>query len=144
MLDRSDSSAGTEPRPSLGIAHLTILRGRGMSLLCHNDGDFDAGLDGGAGLYFGDGRYLSALRTTIGGAPLTSLGSNDRGFWLATTLTNPDFRDRDGNVVAAQSVVVRRIQVVGDGLTMALTVTNHARYELGADLDVSFDADFED
>ena len=144
MLDRIDGQAGTEPRPSLGIGHLTILRGGEMSLLCRSDGDIDSDADPSAGLFFRDMRYVSKLQIRLGNARLTLLDTHDRGFWLTTTLTNPDLRDEKGALVESQSIVVRREQVLRHGIAASLQVTNHGRRVLQTELKVNFAADFED
>jgi glycogen debranching enzyme len=137
-------AAGTEPRPSRGIAHLTILRNESVSLLCTASGEFNAAQDPGVGLFFEDARYLSELQLTLGGLPMVPLDHGEGGYWLSATLTNEDFQDTDGTVVLSQMVLVTRNRSVGPGLSETLTVTNFSDGRLSGPLTVTFAADFED
>lgn len=144
MLGRPEQSPGTEPRPARDISHLTILRSEGVSLLCRPAGNFNAAQDPAAGLYHRDTRYLSRLELLLGNTPLVPLDSQEHGFWLASTLTNPDVFDPYGRVVVAQSVAVHRLAVIDGGLAVALNITNHGKSSLTLPLEVGFAADFED
>jgi glycogen debranching enzyme len=144
MTSQSDQLPGLEPRPAHDISRLTVLRNEGVSLLCSAAGDFNSAQDPGAGLYHRDTRYLSRFEMLLGNSRMVMLDSQERGFWLTSTLTNPDLLDTYARVVAGQSVVIRRQSVIDGGLAVTVRITNYGKFPLAAPLQLIFGADFED
>lgn len=144
MTPRSEGTSGTEPRPTIGIGHLTILRGNEFSLLCWPGGDFDARSDPSVGLYHRDTRYLSTLRVAFATSELIQLDSHERGFALYSTLTNSAAVDARGTEIPGQTVVVRRERALHNGLSERLTVSNYGRANIVVDFRIQFECDFED
>lgn len=144
MTPRSEGTSGTEPRPTIGIGHLTILRGEALSLLCWPGGDFDAVTDPSVGLYRRDTRYLSRLRLLCCGSEMIQLDSHERGVILNSTLTNPAMVDCAGQQVPGQSLVIRRERALRNGITERITLANYGHHATELQLDVEYACDFED
>jgi glycogen debranching enzyme len=144
MISPADNPGGIEPRATLGISHLTILRNRGLSQLCSPEGDFDASVESMVGLYHRDARYLSRYLLTIGGLRPIPLDAHDRGFWLSATLTNPDMADAQGRTVPGESLVIRKQRSLTTGMSETITVANHGKSVITLPIEFTFDADFMD
>ena len=144
MTPRSEGTSGTEPRPTIGIGHLTVLRGNEFSLLCWPGGDFDAASDPSVGLYRRDTRYLSRFRVLCWGEELTQLDSHERGFALYSTSTNSTTADARGRPVPGQTVVLGRERALHDGVVERLTISNYGHTPITLDLAVQFECDFQD
>ncbi len=144
MTPPGDSPGGMEPRATLGISHLTILRNKGLSQLCWPDGDFDATAETTMGLYHRDARYLSRYLLTIGGLRPIPLDAHERGFWLSATLTNPEMADSQGRTVPGESLVIRKQRSLTTGMSETITVTNHSKNVITVPVEFTFDADFQD
>lgn len=144
-MNRSPTeSRGIEPRPTLGIGHLTILRNQRLSLLCWPEGDFDATTDPTCGLYHRDARYLSTFKMTVSGTQLIGLASNEEGYALTATMTNPDLTDRDGHDIAGQTIVAQRQRVIGEGMLESLSIANYGKSTAHLALRFDYGCDFED
>lgn len=144
MTPRSEGASGTEPRPTIGIGHLTILRGNEFSLLCWPGGDFDSNTDPSVGVYRRDMRYISRLTLECCDSELIQLDSHERGFALYSTLTNSATVDSRGTDIPGQTLIVRRERVLHDGFAERLTIGNFGHATVCLDVNINFACDFED
>ncbi|MEO8538732.1 MAG: glycogen debranching N-terminal domain-containing protein [bacterium] len=135
---------GIEPRPSLDISHLVVLRREEVSLLCQPSGKFGTSTSSASGLYFRDMRYLSALDTRLQHERLVLLDSEEGGGVLTTTLTNAEVTDDPDVSVSPQTLLLRRRRTVGRTTVEGLTLVNHGRATFRGTLEVVFEADFKD
>lgn len=109
--------------------------------MCSNSlGDVPPGSIGG--LLHDDTRFLSRWELTIGGKPLSLLKSAVVDYYSASFfLTNPDLPEAG---LRANSVAVRRLRFVGDGVFEHIVAVNSSSKPVHVDLRLACGADFAD
>ncbi|MCK9520787.1 MAG: hypothetical protein M0R74_17455, partial [Dehalococcoidia bacterium] len=135
---------GQEPHPVGSITHLLVLKWSEVSLVCLPTGDIDAHTEPASGLYRNDTRYLSQLRFSFGGVSPMLLDAREVEHGLSAVFCNPTILAPTGQVVAAQTLTVRRKRVLTEGLSEMLVISNYGREAVDAELRLDFDADFHD
>ena len=136
---------GEEPQTLGTITHCRVLRGGGISLLTTDAGDVDAGEDSATGAYARDTRYLSRLRFSFSGVAPILLDSREPESGLSATFTNPAILvPTTGEVIPAQTLMVRRRTLLADGLLQRLVVSNYSPGPVICQLRLDLDADFHD
>jgi glycogen debranching enzyme len=133
-----------EPHAHNSINHLTILRGREVSVLSLPAGDIDADTDPATGVYFRDARHLSRFRVQIDGCTPLVLDTFEDGDSLSATLTNPHIDLPDGTIMAPGALLLRRRRVVSGPVAESLALSNYGPQAASVDIVYEFDADFED
>lgn len=134
---------GLEPQPSGGISHLTVLRNRERSVLCLPAGDIDVEHEPASGLYHHDARHLSQLSLRLNDERMLVLDSDERGYALTATLTNPPF-ELDGLHIPGQTILLRRTRIITEVLSEGVTVSNYGRNPVELELVIALQADFTD
>jgi N-terminal domain of (some) glycogen debranching enzymes len=105
--------------PELGTDAIAILEGRTF-MLSNSLGDVPPGSIGG--LLHNDTRFVSGWELTLAGQPLSLLKSAVVDYYSASFfLTNPDFRAAG---LRANSVAVRRLRFVGNGIVEQIVALN--------------------
>ncbi len=136
---------GEEPQPLGNITGCQVLRNDGISLLTMYSGDIDSEADPATGAYARDTRYLSRLRFSFSGVAPTLLDSRGPDGGLSAILTNPAILVRtSGEVIPAQTLLVRRTTLLAGGLFQNLSISNYGQRQVACELRVEFDADFHD
>ena len=125
-------------RPTeLGADAIAILEGRTF-MFSDSLGDVPAGSTGG--LIHEDTRFLSRWELRLGGQSLAPLKSSAVDYCSAAFfLTNPELPG-----LPANSVAIRRMRLVGGGLTEKLAVFNTSSRTIALELRLSCGADFAD
>ncbi len=136
--------AGEEPHPLGSITHYSVLRHGGISVLSLHSGDIDAEAEVSTGMYVRDTRHLSKLRLTFGGVAPILLDARAPETALSAIFTNPAIRAPGGEVIPAQTLVVRRKRVIAESLLESLSVSNYAAVAVELELRLEFGADFHD
>jgi glycogen debranching enzyme len=134
-----EEEAGDEKAypPELGTDAIAILEGRTF-MYSNARGDVPAGSIGG--LLHDDTRFLSRWELTIDGEPLSVLQSQVVDYYSAAFfLTNPDLRD-----VRANTLSVRRLRFVGNGLFEQIAVVNAGTVTVRFELRLAAAADYAD
>jgi glycogen debranching enzyme len=121
--------------PELGTDAIAILEGRTF-MYSDSRGDVPAGSIGG--LLHDDTRFVSRWEVTVEGEPLSVLKSQAVDYYSAAFfLTNPDLPG-----VRANTLSVRRLRFVGDGMVEQIAVANvgtaPARFELRLDVGADY------
>lgn len=158
------------PVSSLG-ASLTTKAGS-LFVLCAQNGDIDATLNGGYGLYFHDTRFLDSATLRLNRKPLTVLlGRDGQGDRSVCELTNPDLpadaADDDGttskdhagtktdgktdggssgegsNLIPKETIGVRRERILSNQMVEHIQVHNFNTQPVTIAFDLQFDAQFE-
>ena len=125
--------------PELGADSIAVLEGR--TFMCSNSlGDVPPGSIGG--LLHNDTRFLSRWELTLGGKPLSLLKSSVVDYYSASFfLTNPDL---PGEGIRANSVAVRRLRFVGDGVFEQIVAMNTSLKPVRLELRLACGTDFGD
>jgi glycogen debranching enzyme len=119
-----------------GTVTLTILEGSTF-VVCDEIGDV---VDGAAGLYADDTRFLSRLQLRIAGQrPLLLSSGRVEYFSAAFYLRNPLAPG-----LAADTVSIARERFVGEGMTDRLRLRNEGMDEVSFELELAFATDFAD
>lgn len=144
---RSSGDFGEEKAypPELGPESIAILEGR--TFMCSDAlGDVPAGSIGGLLHY--DTRFLSRWELTLADKPLSLLKSGVVDYYSASFfLTNPDVPAaalRAAPGLRANSVAVRRVRFIGNGLAEQIIVLNSTSEPVRLDLKLGCGADFAD
>ena len=123
----------------LGTDAIAILEGRTF-MLSNSLGDVPPGSTGG--LLHEDTRFLSRWELTLAGQPLTLLKSSVVDYYSASFfLTNPDLPAAG---LRANSVAVRRLRFVGDGVFEQIVALNTSSERVHLELRLRSGADFAD
>lgn len=125
--------------PELGANAIAILEGR--TFMCSSSvGDIPPASIGG--LLHDDTRFVSRWELTIAGKPLSLLKSSVVDYYSASFfLTNPDLHTLG---IRANSVAVRRLRFVGDGVLEQIVALNTTPEPLHLELALECGADFAD
>lgn len=99
----------------------------------------------GLGFYHRDTRFLSCYEFSINGCSPILLSSNtDRDYLEHIELTNSDIW-RDGTLVVPQETLnIRRLRVIKDGLHEKIRIKNYNPFPVNLRLEFAFNADFAD
>src|SRR5215475_4760319 len=125
--------------PELGTDAIAILEGRTF-MLSNSLGDVPPGSIGG--LLHNDTRFISGWELTLAGSPLSLLKSAIVDYYSASFfLTNPDLPAAG---LRANSVAVRRLRFVGDGVLEQIVALNSSAGRVRIDLRLRCGADFAD
>jgi len=151
MTDREEASGtrdwlpvGEEPQPVGSITHLLVLKGAETSLVSLPSGDVDAETEPASGLYHNDTRYLSRLRFTLGGLEPVLLDAREVEHGSTAVFCNPTLRTPNGQLVPAQTLIIRRKRVLIEGMLEVLSISNYGTEPVDVELRADFDADFRD
>jgi glycogen debranching enzyme len=148
---RPSSTASSESRPAeefveekafppeLGTDSIAILEGR--TFMCSNSlGDVPRGSIGG--LLHNDTRFVNRWELTLAGKPLSLLKSSVVDYYSASFfLTNPDVPSAK---LRANSVAVRRLRFVGNGVVEQIVAANASAEPVHLELRLACGADFAD
>jgi glycogen debranching enzyme len=124
---------------------LLALKSGGMFVCARRDGDIRPVRASGEGLYIEDTRHLSELRLAVGGllpVPLSSV--MESGHYAVINATNPVLGSGVGDVVAQDTLNVRRTVLIADRLFYRVRVRNFAAKPVVTVAEVSLAADFAD
>jgi glycogen debranching enzyme len=125
--------------PELGTDAIAILEGRTF-MLSNALGDVPSGSIGG--LLHNDTRFLSGWELTLAGQPLVLLKSAVVDYYSASFfLTNPDLPAAG---LRANSIAVRRLRFVGNGLLEQIVALNSSAARVRVNLRLHCGADFAD
>ena len=125
--------------PELGTDAIAILEGRTF-MLSNSHGDVPPGSIGG--LLHNDTRFISRWELTLGGSPLSLLKSAIVDYYSASFfLTNPDL---PAVGLRANSIAVRRLRFVGNGVVEQIVAMNSAMEPVNLELRLRCGADFAD
>ena len=144
LYDANWLPAGEEPHPLGSITHYSVLRHGAISVLSLHSGDIDAETEVSTGMYVRDTRHLSKLRLSFGGVQPILLDARTPETALSAIFTNPAIRAPGGEVIPAQTLVVRRKRVIAESLLESLSVSNYAAVSVKLELRLEFEADFHD
>lgn len=138
-------TAEAEPMAIEDIRDALIIRDNGLFLLTDKSGAVPADNESGFGLYAHDTRYLSEYELAFSRtAPVMLLSTAARGYAAEQVLTNPVMATLDGRLIRRETVEVRRVRVIDQGLEETLTVTNFNIEPITLDFVFRFGADFAD
>ena len=136
-VDRSIPGPKRTLPPELGPDAIAVLEGRTF-MYSDSVGDVPKGSIGG--LVHADTRFLSRWALTINGAPFLVLRAGIVDYYSAEFfLTNPRLEGLEAN-----SVGLRRLRFVGDGLHERLELESYLREPLRIQLHLAVDNDFAD
>lgn len=125
--------------PELGTDAIDILEGRTF-MLSDSRGDVPPGSIGG--LLHNDTRFVSGWELTLGGKSLSLLKSAIVDYYSASFfLTNPDLPEVG---LRANSVAVRRLRFVGNGVIEQIVALNSSSERVSFELRLRCGADFAD
>src|SRR5215813_6217359 len=125
--------------PELGTDAIAILEGRTF-MLSNSLGDVPPGSIGG--LLHNDTRFVSRWELTLAGSPLSLLKSAIVDYYSASFfLTNPDLPAAG---LRANSIAVRRLRFVGNGVIEQIVAMNSAMEPVNLELRLRCGADFAD
>ncbi|HEU4355795.1 MAG TPA: glycogen debranching N-terminal domain-containing protein [Actinomycetota bacterium] len=128
---------GTAYPPGLGTDAVAVLEGRTF-MLSDAAGDVPTGSVGG--LLHDDTRFVSCWELTLDGGPLSVLKSGAVDYYSAAFfLTNPDLPG-----MRANTLTIRRLRFVGDGLSEQIAVYNPTPDPVRVRLRLSVGSDFAD
>jgi glycogen debranching enzyme len=143
--DFSFRTAEAEPMAIEDIRDALVIRDNGLFLLTDKSGAVPAGNESGFGLYAHDTRFLSEYEFSFSRtAPVMLLSVAARGYAAEHVLTNPAMPTVDGRAIRRETVEVRRVRVIDQGLEETLTVTNFNIEPVTLDFVFRFGADFAD
>ena len=129
--------APTSYPPELGTDAIAVLEGRTF-MLSDAAGDVPTGCVGG--LLHDDTRFVSCWELTLDGSPLSVLKSGPVDYYSAAFfLTNPDLEG-----IRANTLTIRRLRFVGDGLSEQIAVYNPTPVPVRVRLRLSVGSDFAD
>ncbi len=117
-----------------------------MFLFADAEGNLDAEEAIGAGLYYGDTRFLSDYVLTVDGRmPLLLSTSADRPYTSHIDLANQDLVGPDGSVAAVQGTInIRRTRVIKDRLYERIRIKNYNATAVTMTIGLTFASDFAD
>ena len=99
----------------------------------------------GLGFYSQDTRYLSCWELSLNGRePILLSTSAQRDYMAHIELTNADIRDGDKLVVPQETINIRRLRVIKDGLMERIRLKNYNAFPVDLRLQLAFYADFAD
>lgn len=99
----------------------------------------------GLGFYYRDTRFLSCYEFSINGCSPILLSSNtDRDYLEHIELTNSDIWSDGTLVVPQETLNIRRLRVIKDGLHEKIRIKNYNPFPVKLHLEFSFNADFAD
>ena len=108
-------------------------------------GDFPVDDEGGLGLYRRDCRFLSGYELRLNGhQPILLNNSVDRAYVATFQLVNPALDLDGGPGIPQQTLSLRRSRFVHDGFHERIGIRNCSNRPVEVELELRFDADFED
>jgi glycogen debranching enzyme len=123
-----------------------ILKENDVFVVSDLSGEISAGNDGGLGLYRSDTRFLSTYELRLSGRrPILLNSSVDRAYVATFQLVNPVLGDPDSEEsIPQQSLSLRRTRFVHRGVHERIGIRNCNRRTVEFELELRFDADFQD
>lgn len=114
-------------------------------LFTNDEGNIPSENTSGLGLYYKDTRFLSDFEFTVNGRnPVLLSSTAERDYLAHIELTNADIRDGDRLMVPQETLNIRRLRVMSEGLHERIRIKNYNRFPVDLDLAFSFNADFAD
>jgi len=130
---------------SINITDELVIRENDLTFVTLQNGEIPILNNYGYGLYFNDCRYLSGYLLKVNGMPSTQiLSSDERGFESTVIMTNPEFKDCDGKLIAPETIIITRDTVIPGFIRETITVENFNQFDVTLDLLLEFDSDFND
>jgi glycogen debranching enzyme len=114
-------------------------------LFTNQEGSIPSDNTSGLGFYYQDTRFLSCFEFTINGRhPILLSSTAERNYLLHVELTNADIRDGERLIIPQETLNMRRLSVIADGLYERIRVKNYNSFAIELDLAFAFAADFAD
>lgn len=136
-----------EPAPHVSAeagGDLLVAIDGGLFACSGRNGDIEADLATGEGLYADDIRHLSRLKLEIGGAkPVLLSSSSEKAYESVINLTNPHLGS-DGGPIEQMTLNVRRVRLVRNRFFEHIEIRNHGRTRASSDIKITLAADFAD
>jgi glycogen debranching enzyme len=130
---------------SNNITNALVIREDDLTFVTLRNGEVPLEHNYGYGLYYNDCRFLSVYLLKINGIPSTQiLSSDERGFESTVIMTNPEFKDCNGNLIAPETLIITRNTLIPGYLMETITIENFSQSEVLMDLSLEFNCDFND
>lgn len=127
------------------ILNALVIRDENISMVTLQSGDIPIMDKHAYGLYHRDCRFLSGYELRIGDKyPVNILSGDERGFSSITVMTNPQFRDRDGNLIKKDTISIRRDRAIAGLVIETITIQNFNEFGTVVDIILDFRSNFED
>lgn len=116
-----------------------------LFVYCNMQGNIPAENTSGLGFYTADTRFLSCWELLLNGRePILLSTSAQRDYMAHIELTNADIREGEELKIAQETINIRRLRVLSDGLLERVRVKNYNPVPVELNLEMSFFADFAD
>lgn len=114
-------------------------------LFTNSEGNIPADNTSGLGLYYKDTRFLSNFEFTINGrTPVLLSSTAERDYLAHIELTNADIRDGERLAIPQETLNIRRLRVIYEGLHERIRIKNYNQFPVELEVAFSFSADFAD
>lgn len=135
----------TDIRTALSFDTRTVLKENEVFLVCDVSGDIHAHSMEGQGLYFRDTRFLSMYQMSIEGMGISLLSAaGDQSFMGTLQFANNRGTLKDGTLVEARTISVRRNRFIRDGLHERVGFFSYNPFPVELTVKLAFGSDFLD
>lgn len=135
----------TDIRTASSFDTRTVLKENEVFLVCDLSGDIRALSAEGQGLYFRDTRFLSMYRMSVEEMDISLLSAaGDQSFMGTLQFANSRGALRDGTVVEARTISIRRNRFVRDGLHERIGFFSFNPFPVELTVKLAFGSDFRD
>ncbi|MCD1294374.1 amylo-alpha-1,6-glucosidase [Methanocella sp. CWC-04] len=130
---------------STNIMGALVIRENNLTMVTRPNCNIPVMNNYGYGIYYNDCRFLSGYVLKINGKRMTEILSSDQNNYESTIyLTNPDFYDREGNMVSKETLSIIRNVVIPGCVVETITMNNFNEFTVAIDLTLELAADFND
>ncbi len=135
----------TDRRTALSFDTRSVLKENEVFLVCDLAGDIHTLSREGQGLYFRDTRFLSMFKLSIEEIDISLLSAaGDQSFMGNLQFANSRGRLRDGTIVDARTISVRRNRFIRDGLHERIGFFSFNPFPVELTVKLAFGSDFRD
>lgn len=114
-------------------------------LFTNLEGDIPSDNTSGLGFYYLDTRFLSCYEFTLNGRrPILLSSTAERDYMSRIEMTNGDIQTGDKLTIPQETVNVRRLRLIKDGLYERMRIKNYNPVPVKVEVGLSFNADFAD
>jgi glycogen debranching enzyme len=123
----------------------TVIKENEVFLVSNDRGDIAADGVEGFGLYWRDTRFLSRFELRIEDtSPVLLSAAGEHSFMNNFQFANVSFKARDGKLVQARTISIRRNRFIRNGLHERIGLFNYNPFSVSLRLSITFGADFRD
>jgi glycogen debranching enzyme len=135
----------TDKRTALAFDARTVLKENELFIVCDGAGDIRALSREGQGLYFRDTRFLSMFELSVDEIGLYLLSSaGDQSFMGNLQFANTESTLKDGTLVGARTISIRRNRFIRDGFHERIGFFNYNPFPVDLTVRLAFGSDFRD